>query len=166
MKTSASELPVRGYHLVEGGYYPEKYSDYKPGFDRFGPRSFDYFGPSNYYQPSFNPYYGNDWHEKIIDHGGLSGGINQHGVGGGFVDKNIFSGENKKVNGESFEKAEGNKGSSGERGTTGFSRGEVAFKDDKADSGSYKDEGGYKKGFDDTKSYQGGNHYNQEGKYN
>lgn len=161
MKTSASELPVRGYHIAEGGYYPDKHG-YRQNYDQFGPSNFGYqnfvphrqnFGFDNYYRP----FYGG-WN------GGYHGGYpHHHQPHGGYVDRNVYSGEKKNLNDEKYEKAEGSKGESGEHGKTGFSKGEVAVKDAKADSGFYKDEGGFRKGYDDNKEYHGGQHFNKNG---
>lgn len=173
MKTSASEIPIHGYHTVEGRYYPEN-NGYRQNFDRYqaAPSNFGYqnfvpfrqnFGFDNYYRPFYNQFGGIN--------NGINGGFNgyqggfvpHHHPRAGFVDKKAYNDEKKNVEDEKFEKAEGSRGESGGHGKAGFSKGEVALKDAKADSGFYKDEQGFKKGFDDNKEYYGGNHFNHNG---
>lgn len=135
MKTSASEIPYHGYHFAEGGYYPRQY---QPQFERFPKyQNFDRYR-GDFYEPFFYPR--------------------------GFVDRNVYSSEKKDKHGENFEKAHGEKGATGEHGRSGYNKEGVEIKDVKGDSGFYKDEEGFKKGYDDAKNYQGGGFYNKGGK--
>lgn len=191
MKTSASELPYQSYGVQGGGYYPS--GGYSGGYGNYGgynnyggPESGRYF-QSNYY-PRYQqgPYIGGGYSGggiggysggysgggigrysggfgPGIGSGGIGGGYYPHGHDGGYVDKKYYDNENKKVDGEKFEKAQGSKGESGQHGSEGFNQGQVAVKDVKGDSGYYKDEEGDKKVVSDGKSYQGGQHYNEQG---
>lgn len=167
MKTDETSIPVRGYHVVQGGYYPEHYGGYSGG--GFG-------GIGGYSGPGFigggryidGPEFSGRYYPSIGSAGYIGSGISSpyyghHGVGGEYVDQNSYSGGNKDVNGGGFEKASGQKGSEFSKGQEGYSEGKVDLKNSKGDSGYYNEAGGEKKSAEDGKAYAGGQHYNQQG---
>lgn len=85
------------------------------------------------------------------------------GVGGEYFDKNTYEDENKNVNDGRFEKASGTAGESFDRGQEGFAHGNIGAKNIQGDSGYYNNFDGGKKVIEDGKSYQGGQHFNEEG---
>ncbi|KAG5874891.1 hypothetical protein JTB14_024317 [Gonioctena quinquepunctata] len=95
---------------------------------------------------------------------GLVGLGGQHGYGGEANEKQDFSEGQKNVNDERYEKNQGKKGEEVNYGDSGYSRGEVALKDVKGDSGYYSNVDGGKKIYEDGKEYNGGQHFNKEGK--
>lgn len=178
MKTSASEIPHGGYSVYEGSYYPRYTSGYRGGSGNGYEGGYGGYGPWN---PSFYPVYKNSYVGSPNVGGGFGGGYISGGSAGagvsggagfggwyphagGYTDKKFYDSENKKAGGEGFHKSEGSKGESGQHGSEGFTEGQVAVKDVKGDSGYYKGEGGDKKVVSDGKTYNGGQHYNEEGK--
>ncbi|XP_044761510.1 uncharacterized protein LOC123318827 [Coccinella septempunctata] len=168
MKTAASTIPVHGYHVVEGGYYPYEadlgLSKYEPAYSRGGYSAglgkFGGIGPG--YQ--YGPYGGSIGYGPAI---GLSPGYigtpYQGGYGGGIVDKNIYRGGKKSITDENYEKVHGKKGEEISRGQEGYNHGQVALKNVKGDSGYYNEEEAGKKLFEDGKHYNGAQHFAQEG---
>ncbi|KAL3278971.1 hypothetical protein HHI36_016489 [Cryptolaemus montrouzieri] len=78
MKTAASTVPVRGYHVVEGGYYPYE-GEINEGLGRFG---------SGYSKLGYGPEIGKfggigaGYGAGISKFGGLGNGYGGYGVGG------------------------------------------------------------------------------------
>lgn len=91
--------------------------------------------------------------------------IHHHGIGGEYVDKKSFADEKKNVNDEKYEKASGKKGLEVDHGQEGFSQGKVLLKEEKGDNGYYNNAEGGKKVIQDGKTYQGGQHFDKEGKF-
>ncbi|XP_072384895.1 uncharacterized protein [Diabrotica undecimpunctata] len=235
MKTAASTMPVRGYHVVEGGYYP---SEPEVGGFGFGGAGFG-AGPAGYGGHEFlspklaasqvvpiGAAFGGQIVPKYTQtgflgagtgfgglqgglqggyqgglqggyQGGLQGGLQSglqgglqsglqgglqsglqgglqgglglqhhipHHIGGQHLAKEEFSGGKKSANDEKYEKSEGKQGEEANHGKSGYVKGEVAAKDVKGDSGFYTNVDGEKKVYEDGKEYQGGQHYNKEGK--
>ncbi|XP_056640795.1 uncharacterized protein LOC130447796 [Diorhabda sublineata] len=178
MKTAASNLPVRGYHVVEGGYYPQ-IGAAGGGFgfagSPLGNQAFSgqFLGPNvalgqavplgTTFGGQIIPQY---IHGGVGTLGGLYGGLQHHPhhIGGEEIIKGQFSSGKKNANDEKFEKSEGRKGDELNHNKAGFAKGEVLVKDFKGDSGRYNNVNGEKKVYEDGKEYQGGQHYNKEGK--
>lgn len=102
--------------------------------------------------------------------GGIRGGGGFIGagigpVGGGeYINKNIYGADKKELKDAHYENTHGKKGEEFEEGQEGFKHGKTAVKDIKKDQAYYSDEEGGKKLAEDAKVYEGGHHYNQEGK--
>lgn len=188
MQTAASSIPVRGYHVVEGGYYPSDIGGIGGGNIGGGGGGFGYGG----YEPNFGgglhrggfglglrgAGIGGGYHQSLGGIGGLGyggyhgGGVGQYispiynqGYGGGeVIDKNAYSGEKKNLNDESYEKASGKKGEEINHGKEGYSQGVNAVKNNKGESGYYNDQQSGKKLAEDGKSYHSGQQFDQQGK--
>jgi hypothetical protein len=193
MKTAASTIPLRGYHVVEGGYYPAEMGMVGGGGVGIGGvgGGMGGMGYGGVGMGGGGMGYGGMGAAKFIGGGGLIGGggmggagliggagmmgggggafiggpMLHHGYGGEFVDKNIYSGENKKLNDEAFEKASGKKGEEFNQGKEGFSKGLALAKNNKGESGYFNDASGGKKLAEDGKAYYGGQHFNKEGNW-
>lgn len=173
MKTDASSIPVRGYHLIQGGYYPEnQFGGYSGDFDvgRFRGLDKDFVDSGHYIsRPGDIGEFGGRYHAPIGGFGPYIGqGIypaHHYNQGGEYVDKQIYNEEGKKLNDDSFLKAGGKKGEEISHGKEGYAQGKVALKDSKGDSGYYSEEEAGKKNVEDGKSYHGDQHHSQEGNY-
>lgn len=178
MKTAESHIPSHGYQVAESSYYPS--------FGSFGGSSIGSggfvgsglggagFGARGGYTSTgslrglggYSGGFGGGNFGGRFYPTGLSGGIGHiipHHHGGEYIDKNIYSADKKNLNDEHFEKAGGKKEEIVDHGQQGYSKGQVAVKDEKGDSGYYSDEQGGKKVYEDGKKYHGGQHYDQEG---
>lgn len=162
MQTAETSIPLHGYHVVEGGYYPTGLGGVKPGFGG---------GYGNHFPGGYGGGFGGG-----VGYGGgighIGGGFGGSGAGfggfGGFggqaIDNAAFSGGKKNVEDGHFEKAFGKKGDEFNHGEGGFSKGEVAAKNVKGDAGYYNEQEGGKKLFEEGKEYHGAQHFDKEGK--
>ncbi|KAJ8939982.1 hypothetical protein NQ314_010921 [Rhamnusium bicolor] len=182
MKTAETSIPVRGYHVVEGGYYPSDIGGISGGSGEFlgeegvvgygggfgGAGISRGIGLGGAYTGGG---YGGIGYGGGIGHiggGGFGGGIGiggHHGYGGEEIEKSEFSEGKKNLEDGHFEKNFGKKGEDFNHGEEGFSKGEVVAKDIKGDSGHYSNHEGGKKIFEDGKEYHGGQHFNKEGNF-
>lgn len=172
MKTAASSIPVHGYHVVEGGYYPYEsgvgLSKFEPGYPRAGyGAGFNKFGGigADYHYGGYGPYEGAIGYGPGIGLGsGYIGGPYHGGYGGQIIDKNIYRDGKKSIVDENYEKLQGKKGEEVSGGQEGYNHGHNALKNIKGDSGYYNEEEAAKKLFEDGKHYNGAEHYAQQGK--
>ncbi|KAJ8972709.1 hypothetical protein NQ317_014743 [Molorchus minor] len=154
MKTAETAIPVRGYHVVEGGYYPMEAGGYGGGkYTQSAPFNTGKFG--GVAPISYGPGIGG---------GGIGfGGYENIGrLRGRRDEKEVFNGGNKNVEDDRYEKAYGQNGAEVNRGQEGFSKGQVAVKDVKGDAGYYNNEEGGKKIYHDGKQYEGGQHFDKQ----
>ncbi|XP_065170219.1 uncharacterized protein DDB_G0290685-like [Atheta coriaria] len=166
LKTAASGLPVHGYHLVEGGYYPE------PRFGNFGApggqlqrplQPFAFQQQPQAYQPPI----------QALGVGGIGGiggigpayGIQPHlhQLGGSISDKTVYQDGSQAQKDASFKNAHTSSGVQGHQDQEGFNRGEAQIRNGKGDTASYHSAQGQQQASEDGKNYQGAQHYNQQG---
>lgn len=158
MQTAETSIPLHGYHVVEGGYYPTGMGGVQSGFGG---------GYGNHFVGGYG---GGLGYGGGIGHtgGGFGGGGAGFGgfgaFGGQAIDNNAFSGGKKNVEDEHFEEAFGKKGEGFDRGEEAFSKGEVVAKNVKGDSGYYNEQEGDKKLYEEGKEYHGAQHFDKEGK--
>ncbi|EEZ98972.1 keratin, type I cytoskeletal 9 [Tribolium castaneum] len=169
MNTAASTIPIHGYHVVEGGYYPGAMGmgGMGLGYGGYGGG----IGMGGAGMMGAGKFIGGMGGAGMMGGAGLGGAglvaapLLHHGYGGEFIDKNVYSGEKKNLNDEAFEKASGKKGEEFNAGKEGFTKGVAAVKNNKGESAYFNDAKGAKKMAEDGKAYYGGQHFDKEGKH-
>ncbi|CAG9860913.1 unnamed protein product [Phyllotreta striolata] len=183
LKTAASNVPLRGYHVMEGGYYPSEGRGYIAPSPQYtgqflAPLGHQFLLP----QYSLGGFLGGG--TGLAQGGLVQGGLGQgglghypqvgqlggavghypHKIGGEEISKEEFSGGKKNLNEEKYERSEGKKGEESSEGKAGYAKGEAAAKDVQGEAGYYSNADGEKKIVEDGKEYQGGQKYQKEGK--
>ncbi|RZB66657.1 hypothetical protein BDFB_013764, partial [Asbolus verrucosus] len=87
-----------------------------------------------------------------------------HGYGGEVINRNVYSGGDKKLADGVFEKASGRNGGEFNAGNAGYTKGIAAVKNNKGESGYFNDAVGGKKIAEDGKTYLSGQHFDKQGK--
>nr|CAH7730803.1 unnamed protein product [Callosobruchus chinensis] len=164
MKAGSKHIPVHGYHVMEGGYFPEESGQigHHVGMPSFmGSPGFGKLYTTPIGLEGMHQGFGAPHHSMHYSHPGIVG--YQKEIGGEEEAKEEFNKGGKKYEGEHFEKAQGKKADEVHKGEEGYVKAAEGSKAEKGDNGYVKEEKAAKEAHEKEKEYHGGEHYKKEG---